>query len=24
MNDGNQLGHRVATWTASHEFLPRS
>jgi hypothetical protein len=22
MDDGNLLGHRVATWTASHEFLP--
>jgi hypothetical protein len=23
MDDGNRLGHRVATWTASHEFLPK-
>jgi hypothetical protein len=23
MDDGNHLGHRVATWTASHEFQPR-
>jgi hypothetical protein len=22
MTDGNRLGHRVATWTASHEFRP--
>jgi hypothetical protein len=22
MDDGNRLGHRVAAWTASHEFLP--
>jgi hypothetical protein len=22
MDDGNRLGHRVATWTASHEFRP--
>jgi hypothetical protein len=23
MDDGNHLGHRVATWTANHEFLPK-
>ncbi|TCO23290.1 hypothetical protein EV652_109115 [Kribbella steppae] len=23
MDDGNYLGHRVATWTARHEFLPK-
>ncbi|HEY4570186.1 MAG TPA: vanadium-dependent haloperoxidase [Kribbella sp.] len=23
MDDGNRLGHRVAAWTATHEFQPR-
>lgn len=24
MDDGNRLGHRTVTWTASHEFQPRN
>ena len=23
MDDGNRLGHRTASWTATHEFLPK-